>query len=367
MKILIFNWRDIKNPKAGGAEIYFHEILKRAVNSGHSVSWICGGWKGCQKEEIIDGIKIVRIGEEMSLYLLAPLAYFKLKEKPDIIIDVENGIPFFTPFFSRKKKILHIHHVHKEVWAKETEGKGIKSKLIGYIGKFLELKIMPFAYRKTGVTTLSNSSKEEIEKEKLGKVIGIVSPGIEFYKFKKFEKTSKPSVLFLNRIKKYKGIDTFLEAIKYLREKNYKDFEVFIAGSGDYLNEAISYAKKNELNNVNFLGKISEEEKKEFMQKSWVFVNPSFKEGWGIVNIEANYFGTPVIGSDVGGIRDSVIDGKTGLLFSYGNKEELADKIKKLIEDKSLRQRMEKNGKEWAKRFDWDLMTRDFLKIIEKY
>ena len=91
MKILIFNWRDIKNPKAGGSELYFHEISKRWVKNGNKVTWICGGWKGCKKEEIIDGIKMLRTGSEISVYLSAPFAYFKLKEKPEIIIDLENG------------------------------------------------------------------------------------------------------------------------------------------------------------------------------------------------------------------------------------------------------------------------------------
>jgi glycosyltransferase involved in cell wall biosynthesis len=357
MNILIFNWRDIKNPKSGGSEIYFHELAKRWIKKGNSVEMIVGGWKGCKKEENIDGVSVIRVGTALTLYALAPFAYKKLRQKPDVIIDVENGIPFFTPLFAKEKKVLHIHHVHKDVWFKEL------NPVFASVGYFIETKIMPLVYKKTRIITLSQSSKKEIEGEKLGKVIGVVNPGIEFYKYKRYSKNKKPMVLFLNRIKKYKGLDVLLKAIKELDNK--VDFELLVAGNGDYLKEARKYAEINNLKNVKFLGRISEEKKKELMQKAWVFVNPSFKEGWGIVNIEANYFGTPVIGSDVSGIKDSVVEGKTGLLFEYGDAQELAKKIEQIITNKKLRANMEKNSRLWAKEFDYSKKAEEYLKILK--
>jgi len=311
MNILVFIWRDIKNPEAGGSEIYFHELAKCWVKNGNKVTMICGGWKACKKVETIDGIRIIRVGNYLTTYLRAPFEYFKIAKNIDVIIDVENGIPFFAPLFSKKKKFLHIHHVHKDVWFKE---KNIFVALVGYI---LENKLMPIVYKNTGVITISKSSKEEIIEEKISKnVVGIVNPGIKFYDYKKQKKNKNPTILFLNRVKKYKGLKIMLDAVKEIQKINeIKNLEVFVGGEGEYLQEMKDYTKKENLKNVFFLGKISEEKKKEIMQKSWIFINSSFKEGWGIVNIEANYFGTPVIGSNVGGIKDSVIDGKTGLLF----------------------------------------------------
>lgn len=364
MKILILSWRDIKNPKAGGSEVYFHELARRWVSMGNKVSIICGGWKGCAKHESIDGISIFRTGNEISIYALAPFAYFQLEEKPDVIIDLENGIPFFSPLFSRRKIFLHIHHVHKDVWRMESEGRKLKDKAIAQIGLFLETKIMPRVYRKNEIITISKSSAEEIEWEKFGKVWGIVNPGIEFCKFKKTNKSRTPEILFMNRIKRYKGVKILVDAVQQLNRRKIKLNAVF-AGGGDYLDEMRSYAKKNKIWNVSFLGRVSEDKKKELMQKAWIFANPSSKEGWGIVNIEANYFGAPVVGSNVSGIKDSIIDGKTGLLFEYGNSKELADKIEKLIRDKNLRERMGKEGKKWAKKFDWDSRAREYLKILK--
>src|SRR3989344_5135727 len=154
MNILILSWRDINNPKAGGSEKYFHEMAKRWVKLGNKVNWISGGWKNCLKKELIDGVNIIRTGGEMSVYFLAPFEYFRLKEKPDIIIDNENGIPFFSPLYSKRKKFLHIHHVHKEIWKKEVMRENFKGYIIGKIGLTLESKIMPLVYRNTKVITL---------------------------------------------------------------------------------------------------------------------------------------------------------------------------------------------------------------------
>jgi glycosyltransferase involved in cell wall biosynthesis len=355
MKIAIVTWRDIKHPKAGGSELYFHELAKRWVKWGNEVVWLSPKFENCLSEETCDGIRIIRKRGMLSLGFQAG----KLKDV-DIIIDVENGVPFFTPLFSKKKKILQIHHIHKDVWFREL------SFPLAVIGWIIETKIMPIVYRKVRVMTISKSSAEEITREKFTKFQPyIVNPGIEFYKTKKFAKSKEPTILFLNRIKKYKGVKILLDAVKEInKEKN--DIKVLIAGSGDDLESMKKYAQKNKLNNVKFLGRISEKKKAELMQKAWIFVNPSFKEGWGIVNIEANYFGTPVLGSDVGGIRDSVVDKKTGLIFPYGDHKALASKIKYLIKNKKILANMSKNGKKWAKNFSWDKKAKEYLNILKK-
>jgi glycosyltransferase involved in cell wall biosynthesis len=365
MRILIFTWRDIKHPLAGGSELYFHEFAKRWVSWGHEVIWISGGWKNCGEEEVIDGIKIMRVGGEKSLYFLAPLKYISLKNKPDVIIDNENGIPFFSPFFSRKKKILHIHHVHHDVWEIETKDKSLKERFLGFIGYTLEARIMPLIYKKTPIITLSHSSAKEIKNKISKNIMGLVNPGINFVKYKKYKKNKNPGLLFLNRIKRYKGVETLLRATEILNKK-IKNLDVFIAGVGDDLKEMEEFSEKRNFKNVCFLGRISEEKKYELMQKSWIFINPSFKEGWGIVNIEAGYFGLPVIGSRVSGIKDSIIDGKTGLLFEYGNPKDLAEKIIFLINRKNERKVMGNYGKKWAAKFDWDVKAKEYLGLLKK-
>jgi glycosyltransferase involved in cell wall biosynthesis len=358
MTIVLLTWRDIRNPEAGGSELLFHEMAKRWVRAGHKVFWLCPMFVGARRNETVDGVRIVRKGRRDFLYFVGGLLFHREIKEGDIIIDIENGLPFFTPLFSRRPKLLHINHVHKDVWAKEAP---FPISLIGFI---LENKIVPLLYRKVPVVTISDSSAEEIVKEGLSKVKPVVvNPGVTIRGGRSVEKTLGPSVLFLNRVKKYKGIDTLLFAIERLLEEGLAP-TVFVAGDGDYLEKARRYAEERKLKNVMFLGFVSEEEKIELLQKTWVFVNPSFKEGWGIVNIEASQFGTPVIGSDVSGIKDSVVDGKTGLLFEYGNHVELANKIKYLLLNKDELGRMGAEGRRWAARFSWEEKSREYMDIL---
>jgi glycosyltransferase involved in cell wall biosynthesis len=196
-------------------------------------------------------------------------------------------------------------------------------------------------------------------------VIGVVNPAISIAIKPIIKKTSYPSILFLNRIKKYKGADVLIKGFKRIeKEEIMKDSRLYIAGDGDYLYEIKNLSK--DCKKIKIIGKVSNDEKVKLMEKCWIFVNPSFKEGWGIVNIEANFFGMPVIGSNVGGIKDSVIDGKTGFLFEYGNPEDLGDKIKLLIKNKGLRVKMGKNASIWAKSFNWDKSAEEYLNVLKK-
>ena len=122
MNILVFNWRDIKHPQAGGAEINIHNLAKNWVLKGHKVTLFCGAYPNCVKKEYEDGIEIVRSGNTYSVYISAIINYLlHFSGKYDVVIDLENGIPFFTPLFCRKPKILLIHHIHENVFFKELK------------------------------------------------------------------------------------------------------------------------------------------------------------------------------------------------------------------------------------------------------
>ncbi|MEM3405626.1 MAG: glycosyltransferase family 4 protein [Candidatus Pacearchaeota archaeon] len=356
MRILIFNWRDLKNPQAGGAELYLNEQAKIWTKKGHKVSWICGGFKNCKKREIIDGIEFIRIGNSFSLYFLAPLMYLKIRKNFDIIIDAENGIPFFTPLFAKKKKILIIHHIHKDVWKKE---KKFPLSLIGY---FLEMKLMPLVYKNVRIITVSYSSNEEIKKL-FKKEAEIIYNGVNLNKYIPGKKAKNPEIVFIGRLKKYKSVDILLKALSLLKKEN---LTTYILGSGDDEKRLKKITRELKLKNVIFKGFIDEEEKIKRLQKAWIVINPSMIEGWSITNIEANACGTVVIGSNVNGIKDSIINNKTGLLFEYGNYKELAGKIKLLIENKKLRKKLEKNAIKWAKNFSWKKSANKFLEIMKK-
>ena len=106
-------------------------------------------------------------------------------------------------------------------------------------------------------------------------------------------------------------------------------------------------------------------EKIKLYQKAWVFVNPSFMEGWGITTIEANACATPVVASNVPGLRDSVRNPHSGFLVPYGSINEFSTKIIELIKDDSLRAKMSIEGLSWAQQFDWQKSADKSLEIFK--
>src|SRR5579859_7769723 len=116
MNILILNWRDPKNPHAGGAELVTHEHAKAWVKKGNTVTWFTSLYPDAIQEEILDGVQIIRKGSSFTTYLLAPFYYLSHKKPFDVVVDEIHGIPFFTPLYVRKAKIAFIHEVAAEIW-----------------------------------------------------------------------------------------------------------------------------------------------------------------------------------------------------------------------------------------------------------
>ncbi len=116
MNILILNWKDIKNPSAGGAELVTFEHAKRWIKAGHKVTWLSSSFAGAKKEEKIDEIEIIRYGNLYGVYFYAPIFYLFSGRKFDLVVDEVHGIPFFTPFYVRKPVLVLIHEVAGEIW-----------------------------------------------------------------------------------------------------------------------------------------------------------------------------------------------------------------------------------------------------------
>lgn len=361
MKILFFNWRDITNPRSGGAEVYIHEIAKRLATS-HEVVIFCSKYDGCRDTDELDNVKVIRRGGALSLYFYAFFDYlFKLrKEKFNVIIDSINCVPFFTPLFIRKPKIAIIYHlVNKKTISQELS---FPADLLAWLAQ----RLIPLIYRNINFITISDSSYNDliqfgIPRNNLNVIYcginhDLLSPGI---------KSNKPIISYVGVIKRYKQLDHLLKAYQLVRNEIPK-IELVIAGKRD-CSELKNQARKMGLeNSINFMGEISEKEKVKILQRSHVFAICSVKEGWGISVIEANACGTPAIAYDVPGLRDSIQHQKTGLLVSYGNWKELANTLVTILKDSSRRENLSKNALKWAANFNWDKSADDFMKIVHR-
>lgn len=364
MKILILNWRDIKHSWAGGGEIYIFEQAKRWVKAGHEVSLFCGEDrdKNLPFFEKIQGIKIHRKGGRYSLYFWAAWYYLsRFRNKFDVVIDVENGVPFFTPLFCRTAKVCYVYHVHGKQFFYELP------KPLSYIGFIIERYIFPFLYRTIPIVAISETTKRQLVNIGLhAKKITVVYSGINgsHSKTHSTKKYFNPTILYLGRIKKYKRVDLLVSIFKRII-KDVPKARLIIAGWGTEASHLTDIIMKSPLRKkISLVGPVSLQEKRLLLSKSWVFVNPSIGEGWSIAVIEANLYGTPAVSFGVPGLAESIQQGKTGLLAK--DEDDLVTKICNILTDKHLRDRLSINASQWAREFSWDRSAEESLRVLEK-
>jgi len=365
LNILALNWEDLSNPQAGGAEVHLQEILKRIAQKGHKITLLCSGFPGCEPTEKIDEIRIIRRGSRFNFNFVAPFALRSLlrQERWDIVIEDINKIPFFSPLYHRLPLLVVIPHLFSDSVFKE----------INFIlGTYIYLSEKPISrlYKGFKFMVISDSTKEDLAKRGLPPDdIHVIHCGIDhtlYHPDSSVQKDPVPTVIYLGRLKKYKSIDHLLSAFSQTLKK-IPEAKLVVVGEGDFKEALINLANRLNLGNrVEFTGFVDRREKIKRLQKAWVAVYPSFKEGWGLTNIEANACGTPVIASDVPGLKDSVAHGKTGLLFEYGDVQKLSDYLIKILSDDGYREKLRQGGLAWAKRFSWDEAATKTLELMEK-
>lgn len=369
-KILILNWRDIKNPSGGGAEILTQEIAKRWVRMGHEVTQISSMFKNAKKEEILDGVRILRMGHPdirfffSSVHFKAFLYYMNnLRNEIDLVVDEIHGMPFFTPIFVRKKKIVLICEVAGDLWY-ETFG-----KVFGILGRSVEIFCLRFLYKSMHFITISNSTKKQLISEGINKEkIHVIPMGISVPdKLKEVNKEKNPTIIFVGRLAKTKGIEDAIVAINKIKEK-IPDISFWIVGRGDrkYVKTLKKLVSKYKLgSNIIFLGFVEEKNKFELMSKAHILVAPSIKEGWGLIVPEAGFVGTPSIVYDVQGLRDIVTNGINGIKIS-SNPDLIAKEAINLFRNKKFYKKIQKGAMESSRKYTWDDSSKMAFSIINE-
>lgn len=359
MKILLYNWRDILDPLAGGAEAYIHEIGKRLARE-NEVYLYCRRYKGSESRDEIDGIKIIRNGGSFSQYIHAAYDYiFRLRKMDfDVVVDGINGVPFFTPLFVRKPKVAIMHHiVGRRIFFRELP---LPLAIVGWTAE----KLIPLIYRNVPMVAVSPSTKDELINFGIAaNRVYIVYNAIEQHEQGVIKKSEKPLIVYLGRIKTYKQLDHLLHAFAEVI-RSIPEAELNIAGRGEYAELERLAENLGISQSVKFVGGVSEEQKIEILKKAWVFVTPSMKEGWGVSVIEANYYMTPAVAYDVPGLRDSINNGVTGMLVSSGSIDELAKATVKILSDSELREKLSQKALSWATGFSWDNSAKEFARVI---
>jgi glycosyltransferase involved in cell wall biosynthesis len=354
LEVLWFNWSDIKNPNAGGAEEFTHEVMRRLAIKGHNMTLFSAKIPNGLQNEQIDGVNIIRQGTKYSVYGKAREYYQRHKENFDYIIDEINTKPFLTPKFVKEKPILAlIHQLAREFWLYETH---FPINLIGYY--YLERKWLSY-YKDILTATVSNSSKEDLEKIGFRKIL-LVPQGLSVIPLSEVaNKERNPTIVFIGRLKKAKLPHHALEAFRLIK-KEIPKAKMWILGDG-YMLERLRNSK---IEDVIFYGHVRNELKFQMLSKAHIVLVPAVREGWSLVVTESNAMGTPIIAYDVPGLRDSVRHGETGILVKDNSPECLAHTALSLLQDSALLRKYSENALEFSRQFNWDNTANVFDKII---
>jgi glycosyltransferase involved in cell wall biosynthesis len=359
---LVLNYRDIKHPLAGGAEVHLHRIFGRIVKQGHEVFLRTTSFAGAAANEVVDGIQVFREGGDwdFNFRVFRKLPQWVKECKADIVVEDLNKLPFWSKWRSPVPVLVQMHHL----W-----GTSIFSEASFPVAFYvwIQERMIPFAFEKAHFAVVSPSTSEElaflgVDQEKIRVIYNGLEEG-----FLPAENTKGESYfLWLGRLRKYKGIMTALEAFAKFRDK-YPNVHLRIAGSGPDKERIIQWIKERELDNhIHLEGFVSEEKKLELLQGALAVLQTSRKEGWGLTVIEANACRVPVIATDVPGLRDSVKDGVTGVLCPWNDADAFADKMAEMMDDSQKRELWAAAALKHAQSFSWDRAAIETLSYLEE-
>jgi glycosyltransferase involved in cell wall biosynthesis len=357
MKILWFNWRDIKNPEAGGAEVLTHEIASRLVNSrNNQVTLFTSRYPNAAASENLNGVSIIRQGGRFSVYSKAKQYYRRNKNNFDLIIDEINVKPFLTPRFVKDERpiLALIHQISPEQFMLELPFP------LNFLGRYyLEKKWLSY-YKEILTVTVSNSTW--IDLKRLGfKRVHIIPEGLSVIPLgKPAQKESSPTLVFIGRLKRHKLPDHAIRAYSLIKE-DIPEARLWVIGDG-YMRKELE--SKFDTKGVTFFGHVSSESKYKLLSRAHLVLLPAIREGWALVVTEANAMGTPVVGYNVSGLRDSVKHMETGVLVEDNSPAGLASGAIDLLKNRKLLEKYSYNSLLYSKQFSWVISTEVFENSI---
>jgi glycosyltransferase involved in cell wall biosynthesis len=370
--VLFLNWRDTKHPEGGGSELYLDRVATQLVRRGYRVTLLCQAYGAALPEETTpDGIRIARRGGRHTVYLMAAVTYLlgllgigplsrRRLGRPDLIIDVGNGIPFLSRLYSRRPVIVLVHHVHREQWPV------VFGPRLARIGWWIESVLAVRVYRRCQYVTVSESTREELAGLGVDRHrIAVVHNGTPEVTGPPVPRTPHPSLMVLGRLVPHKRVEFALRATALLALE-LPEVELVVAGQG-WWDEPLRQltADLGIEDRVRFTGFVSEEHKHELLCSSWLLLMPSLKEGWGLTIVEAGVRGTPSVAfRSAGGVADAMADGETGLLVE--NEYDFFLQVRSLLLDAQRRTGMGLAAAVHASRFTWEKAGAGFSDVVAR-
>ena len=346
MRIVFLAWRDTAHPHAGGSEVVIDQLASRLVERGHDVQLLHGG------PSATHSYRSTRIGGNYSQYVRSPFSFFRRRRGVDVVVDVENGIPYFSPLWQRRPVVGLVHHIHTDQWAMQFP------RPIAAVGRWLEGWLMPRVYRGAPFVTVSPSTTQDLTALGIAPShITTIEMGIDFEPLEP-SPSPEPRFVVLSRLVPHKRVELALKTWESVRPL--AGGTLVVVGDGPEFDNLRALAGAD----VEFTGWVDEDRKREELSKAWLLIHPAHHEGWGTVVMEAASASVPTLAFDTAGVRDSVVHGVTGYLATDEN--DFAAKWTTLATDSALRTQMAEAAKHRAATFTWDRAVDRFESVLNQ-
>jgi glycosyltransferase involved in cell wall biosynthesis len=353
LKLLILNWKHPRAPDAGGAEQYVARLAEGWSSEGHAVT-VMAPASGAPVLTDHPRFEIIGVGTRRHIFRSALRFLARHGHEYDRVLEAVSTRPFFAQRIVGDRAFALYMQMAVDVWDVEFPFP------VSLVGRHLVEPHWVRGMRDARVIAISRSTATDLLRYGV-KAVGVVPPGCDAVG--RVAPSSKgrslaPRLLYMGRLVRQKRAPDAVEAFRLLRQ-SWPDATLDVIGDG-YLRKRL---ESRHVVNATIHGFVTEERKEQLLREADLVLIPATREGWGITAIEAAAHGVPVVAYDVGGLRDSVIDGETGVLCRPEPKA-LAEAAARLIGDPDRRQSMAAASVKWAARFTWERAAHDVMRVL---
>jgi glycosyltransferase involved in cell wall biosynthesis len=356
-RVHVLAWRDLDDRDAGGSEVHADECMRRWADAGLDMLHRTSEAVGLPAQARRNGYEVIRRGSRYSVFpRTAAAEVLGRMGRSDALVEIWNGVPWFSPVWYRRPRITILHHVHGPMWDQ------IMPPPMAAVGRRLEARIAPPLYRRGATVTPSESTRQELLA--LGfrpDRVTAVPNGVEDYFTPGGERSPTPLLLTVGRFAPVKRFHLALDAAAEAR-RAIPDLRLRLVGEGPLGDELRAWVATNDAADwVEFAGYVERHRLRDEYRRAWVVISASLAEGWGLTLTEAAACGTPAVATDIGGHRCSVIDGRTGLLAPP---ERLGDALRQILVDHDLRHRLSAAALARASTLTWEHTATGVLAVL---
>jgi glycosyltransferase involved in cell wall biosynthesis len=351
-------WRDLDDPDAGGSEVHADEFMRRWAAAGLDVMHRTSAAIGQPAESVRNGYRVIRRGSRYSVFPRVMASEVLHRMGPyDALVEIWNGVPWFSPVWCRRPRITFLHHVHGPMWDQMLPGP------LATFGRVLEARLAPPFYRRTQMVTPSDATRDELlelgfRPERVLAVPNGVSAQFAPAPDPAAARSQQPLVVAVGRLAPVKRFDELIRAAVVARAR-VPALQVDIVGSGPMRSELETLvASLGATGWIRFLGQVPHDDLVALYRRAWVVASASLAEGWGLTLTEAAACATPAVATDIRGHRSSVVDGVTGVLAPL---DRLGDALADVLLDDRRRQHLADAALARARTLTWDASATGIL------